>query len=79
MSRRLDDVRLAALMLDGIELEGRCKWSRSGQNRLTGAADAAKRARQWQSVEPESVKVLPASDTNCHSYSVGWSTSFRIP
>ena len=24
MSRRLDDVRLAALMLDGIELKGRC-------------------------------------------------------
>jgi putative transposase len=24
MSRRLDDIRLAALMLDGIELKGRC-------------------------------------------------------
>jgi hypothetical protein len=24
MSRRLDDVRLAALMLDGIDLKGRC-------------------------------------------------------
>jgi putative transposase len=24
MSRRLDDVRLAVLMLDGIELKGRC-------------------------------------------------------
>ena len=52
MSRRLDDIRLAVLMLDGIELKGRCcvvalGITTEGEKIPLGSGRARPRTRRW--------------------------------
>jgi hypothetical protein len=67
MSRRLDDVRLAVLMLDGIELKGRCcvvcarHHNRRGEDpaRALGRLDRERHRRQGAAVEPRRPRTRP--------------------